>query len=158
MYSQVWYYPIIHMKWKMSNSLHSLTCFLSFATKLVSYHGLCWAKLNLNTSKLYNVFNIFSFHSQGKGSFHKCIGINYNKLLHDSTFHNGNLRVRYTVPQQGITLSGYLAVMDELTTLAVVAHPRSACRPGVSTSFYVELCSAEGIEAAPGQQIDIISR
>jgi len=61
------------------------------------------------------------------------------------------------VPQQGITLSGYLAVMDELTTLAVVAHPRSACRPGVSTSFYVELCSAEGIEAAPGQQIDIIS-
>lgn len=99
--------------------------------------------------------------------FSSALGLSYESLVHNpdaiSIDENG-VRLRYPVTadsllptQPEISLSTYLAVIDDATTWALVLGDDKRSRPGKSISLSLWACPDAAIARQPGDEVDIVA-
>lgn len=111
-----------------------------------------YEKLTTNGSRaLHDFFNITNILNPG-GTFADAIGLAPHRLS-PSSFEFprlGRMSFRYKVPRSEFPLSAWLAVIDEVTTMALVANDDASVksrRAGVSVSLYAERVETGGVDA-----------
>jgi hypothetical protein len=99
--------------------------------------------------------------------FSSALGLSYDSLVNKQdavTINQNDITLRYPVtadcllPRQNeISLSTYLAVIDDVTTWALVLGDEKRSRPGKSISLNLWACPDTSVARQPGDEVDIVA-